>query len=462
MKRNRYTFGIGTIGRDMMYTLLSMYLIYYLSTVANIAASDLRWVITIIVGLRVFDALNDPLIGLIIDNTNSRFGRHKPWILFGAITCGLLTVLLFWSSGLTGTAFVIFFALNYSLWGITYSLNDVSYWSLLPTLTQDLKERVNIGAKARIFALIGVFFVVAGIVPITNAFSQLTGSEQQGFFWFAVLIIAIMWLGQLVTVFGVKLPKDATSQKARTSLKDTFKVIFKNDQLLYVSMALGLFMIGYMTTTSFGLFYFQYVFGNTDMFSIFAIILGVSQVGALLIFPFATKYLKRKQIYLIATILVVAGYVLFFFSPTHTMVFVGISGVLIFIGQAAIQLLMLLFLADTVDYGHLKLGKRNDSITFSLQPMINKSGSAVASGIVGATVLMVGIQDAPDGYLLSGGNLMLFKIAMLVIPLVCIIIGYLIYHFKFNIDEVAYEAIITDLNKLKNAQMGGLESDESL
>ena len=446
MKRNRFTFGIGTIGRDMMYSMLSMYLIYFLTTVANISATELRWVIIFIVGLRIFDAINDPIIGLIIDNTNTRFGRHKPWILFAMLTSGILMILLFVDTGFTGATFIILFALNYGLWGVNYSLNDVAYWSMLPMLSQDLKERENIGAKARIFALVGAFFVVAGIVPITNALTEISGSQQRGFFWFAVLIVTIMWLGQLVTLIGVKLPTTMYEQRERTTLKGTFRAVFKNDQLLYVAAAMALFMIGYTTTVSFGLFYFEFVFGNTDMFSIFAIILGISQIGALLVFPFVTKFLKRKQVYMIATALVAIGYVIFFFAPATTMLFIGAAGVLIFIGQAAIQLLMLLFLADTVDYGHLKLGKRNDSITFSLQPMIYKSGTAIASAIVGTTVILVGIQDAPTGYLLTGQNLTIFKIAMLVIPLICILLGYLIYHFKFKINEATYEKIIADLN----------------
>lgn len=446
MKRNRFTFGIGTIGRDMMYSMLSMYLIYFLTTVANISATELRWVIIFIVGLRIFDAINDPIIGLIIDNTNTRFGRHKPWILFAMLTSGILMILLFVDTGFTGATFIILFALNYGLWGVNYSLNDVAYWSMLPMLSQDLKERENIGAKARIFALVGAFFVVAGIVPITNALTEISGSQQRGFFWFAVLIVTIMWLGQLVTLIGVKLPTTMYEQRERTTLKGTFRAVFKNDQLLYVAAAMALFMIGYTTTVSFGLFYFEFVFGNTDMFSIFAIILGISQIGALLVFPFVTKFLKRKQVYMIATALVAIGYVIFFFAPATTMLFIGAAGVLIFIGQAAIQLLMLLFLADTVDYGHLKLGKRNDSITFSLQPMIYKSGTAIASAIVGTTVILVGIQDAPAGYLLTGQNLTIFKVAMLVIPLICILLGYLIYHFKFKINEATYEKIIADLN----------------
>lgn len=444
-KRNRYTFGIGTIGRDALYTLVSMFLIYYFTSVAHVSTNELWWIVAIVTGWRIVDAVSDPLMGVIVDNTRSRWGKHKLWIAIGALTSGLFTILFFADFGLSGTTAILFFAIVYVLWSATYSLNDIAFWSYVPALTQDLKERENIGAKARIFALIGTFFVVAGITPITEALGAAVGSLQKGYLWFAVGVVALMWAGQLVTLFGVKEPRGLDDAGERTTIRDFFRAIFHNDQLLYVTVAMGLFMIGYTTTTSFGIFYFQYVYGDTNMYSVFAVILGLSQIASLVAFPYVAKFLKRKTIYLIATVLVVVGYGLFFIAPIGTMIFVGVAGVLIFVGQAGIQLLMLLFLADTVDYGHWKLGKRNDSVTFSLQPFIYKVAGAAATGITGAVAAITGLNHAPSGFLLTGGDLLLFKSAMFILPLVCIVAGYLIYHFAFHIDEEEYGKIHADL-----------------
>jgi len=394
----------------------------------------------------VLDAINDPLIGMVVDNTRTRWGKHKPWIAIGALLSGIMTILLFRAPQATGNGLVLYFVVIFFFWAITYSFNDIAYWSYVPALSHDQKERERIGARARIFALIGLFFVVAGNVPIIAAFQNFAGSEQRAYFYFACLVVIILWLGQLVTLFGVKEPPDIAENPERTTFRDFVQAIFRNDQLLYIAVAMALFSIGYTTTTSFGLFYFQYVFGNEGMYPIFAAVLGVSQIASLLLFPLASKRWPRKSIYLAATVLVVVGYLIFFFAPTTTMLFIGIAGVLIFLGQAAIQLLMLLCLADTVDYGHWKLGKRNDSVTFSLQPFINKTGGAAATGIVGATAILTGLNHATVGeYLLTGRNLTIFKTAMLVIPLLCILVGYLIYHRKFTIDESSYARIHQDL-----------------
>jgi len=102
---------------------------------------------------------------VIVDNTKTKYGKFKPWIAFGAFVSGIITILLFTDFGLTGTAFIVVFGILYLLWGITYTTNDIPYWSMLPALSMDQKEREKIGSFAKICANVGLFTVVAGIVP---------------------------------------------------------------------------------------------------------------------------------------------------------------------------------------------------------------------------------------------------------------------------------------------------------
>ncbi len=452
-KRNLYTFGLGTIGRDMLYSLISMYLIYYLSDIVNLSDSVLWWITAIIMGARIFDALNDPIMGVIVDNTRSRFGKFKPWITIGAFASGLFTILLFTDFKLSGTAYILIFAFLYVMWGISFTANDISYWSMLPSLSTDQKEREKIGAFARICANIGLFIVVAGIVPLTTAIGEATGSMKSAYFIFTIIVVAIMWIGQSITVFGVK-EKNLFKVQEKTTLKGMVRAIFKNDQLLYTAIAMALFMIGYVTTTGFGLYYFKYAFGDEGMYSIFAVILGVAQITALAVFPLFSKRFNRKKLYTGATIFVFAGYGVFFFSPMN-MIFIGLAGLLLFLGQAFIQLLMLMFLADTVEYGQWKLGRRNESVTFALQPFINKMGGAVASGIVGATVILSGINEAETASDVTAGGLLTLKMAMFILPLIFILAGYIIYRAKYKIDRKMFEQILVDLEERGDIKVDG-------
>ena len=446
---NRWTFGLGTVGRDMVYNMISMYLMFYLTDVLQLSDDVLWWVTGIIMAARVFDAFNDPFMGVIVDNTHTKYGKFKPWICIGAVLVSILTVLLFSNFGLSGSAFIIVFGIIYVLWGIAYTMNDISYWSMLPTLSQDQREREEIGSVSRICASIGLFAVVTLIVPVTEAIGGAVGSLQKGYFILSIILVVIMLAFLCFTVFGVKEPMIGNKKEEHTSVKELVRIIFKNDQLLVTALAMALFMIGYSTTTSFGLYYFKYVYGDEGMYSIFALILGVSQIFALSIFPVLGKRYPRKKLYAFSTALVVTGYLIFFFAPTNTMLFIGIAGLILFIGQAFIQVMTLMFLTDSVEYGEWKFGKRNDSVTFSLQPFINKMGGAIASGVVGAIVIVSGMSQAQSAADMTASGIFILKMAMMVFPLICIVIGFLVYRSKYILDEEMYGKIVRELGERK-------------
>lgn len=439
-KRNRLAFGLGTIGRDMLFTLISMYLMVYLTEILDLPDSVMWWMTGILTVLRIFDAVNDPFMGYIVDNTHSRFGKFKPWIVIGGLIGGILTVLLFTDLGLSGTSLILSFGTIYLLWDLIYGTNDIAYWSMLPSLAIDQKEREKTGAFARICANIGMYAIVVGILPVTNAL----GGDKKAWFILAVSVVTITWLFLLFTLIGVKEDRSLYKEEGHTTLKDILSVLFRNDQLMYTAVSMGLFMIGYVTTTTFGVYFFKYAFRDEGMYPVFAGILGVSQLAALSVFHLFSRRFTRKQLYGAATVMVAAGYVIFFFSPMN-MLFIGISGVLIFVAEAFIQLLMLMFMSDTVEYGQWKLGRRNESITFSVQPFINKIGGAIANGIVGATLILSGINSAARPEDVTPEGLLIMKFSMLILPLFFIAAGYLVYRLKYKIDKEMFDNIVNDL-----------------
>jgi len=442
--RNRFCFGLGTVGRDMFFALVNMYIIVFITVGLGVDDTTLAIMTTMIFILRLIDAFSDPLMGLIVDNTRTRWGKFKPWILIGAVVAAIMMVLQFADLGLTGITFIVVFGAVFFIWDVAFGLNDVAYWSMMPSLSTDQRVREKIGSFARICASIGLFAVVVGVQPITEALGDAFGSLAFGWFLFAVIITVIMLAFQSITLIGVKEPKGVFQKQKSTSILEMFRVILKNDQLLWVAISLSLFMVGYMTTTIFGVHFFRYAYGNPDVYAIFAAVLGVSQLSAFVAFPFVSKYIKRRRLYTYATLSVVIGYILFFFSPMN-MLFIGTAGVLIFVGQAFIQVLMLMFLSDSIEYGQWKLGKRNESITFSLQPFINKIGGAIANGVLGFTLIISGINAAETAADVTPEGITTMKVVMLLLPLLAILIGYIINMLKFKIDEEKFAEIVTDL-----------------
>ena len=445
-KRNKFCFGLGTVGRDMFYTTVSMYIMVYITEVMIVPDATLMIMTTLLLILRVFDAVNDPIMGLLVDNTRTSFGKFKPGILIGAVVGAAAMIMMFLDLGLSGAAYAVVFAVCYLFWDVFFGLNDIAYWSMMPALSTDQKQREKIGSFARICANIGLFAVVVGIIPVTNALGDATGSLKTGWFYFALIVAALMLGFQSITLIGVKERKGFFKEEESTSLREMFRVLFKNDQLMWIAISMSLFMIGYITTTSFGVHFFKYAYRDENMYAIFAAVLGVSQLTALMVFTQFSKRFTRRKLYTAAIGLVVAGYVLFFFAPMN-MLYIGVAGVLIFVGQAFIQMLMLMFLADSIEYGQWKLGKRNESVTFSVHPFINKIGGAIASGVLGLTLIVSGINSAQTPDDVPAGGIMALKTSMLLIPLATIVLGYVVYMTKFKIDEKRYAEILADLRE---------------
>ena len=465
MKLNKICFGLGTVGRDALYSLVSMYLLVHLTDVVTFTNSGLAAVGILLTCFGVFDAVIDPFVGAIVDNTKTKWGKFKPWILIGMIGTGILTVLMFHNFKMSETNHIIFLGVTYFLFSIFFSLNDIAYWSLMPAISKDQTVREGVGAFARICANVGMFAMVLIYLNVPSVFSFLGDNSRDIYFYFAIIVAVIMWIFQTITLIGVKEDRSQLEKTERTGLKDLWRALVGNDQLMVTAVSMVLFMIGYCTTTGFGTYYFKYAYKNEDMYMIFAAVLAVAQLTALSVFPLFRKKFTRKQLYTGSMIAVTVSYIIFFLS-FEWLPLIVIAGLGLFFAQAFIQLLMLLFLADAVEYGEWKLGKRNEAASFAVQPFINQAGGAVSKGIVSYTLIISGLnmvandlkpfkKDSPEFAeiinAIPGSSIWIMKLSMMILPLICILIGFFLYQKKFKIDEKFYAQIVSDL-EARNAK----------
>lgn len=443
--KNRYGYGLGTLGRDFSYTLVSMYLMFYLSDVLEVSAWVLGAVTVVLVIARVFDAVNDPFMGLIVDNTRSKYGKFKPWIILGMIFSCLFLVLMFTDFGLGDVAFIAVFTVVYLAWEISYTMNDLGYWSMLPALSQDQTERERIGAFARICATVGVFAMVIAIVPLSQALETVTGDIKSAYTLIATIAAVLMLIFQTIMVLMVKEDRAVATVEESTKLKDMLSIIFRNDQLLVVAASLLLFMSGFSITTGLGLHYFKYVYGDENMYTVFGAVLAVAQIAALAVYPLLSRAMSRRSLFTAAIISVTAGYIVFAFTEPGVLWMIVLAGFLVFSAQATIQLLMLMFIADTVEYGQWKFGRRNDSITLSLQPFVYKMGSAVSNGVIGWAIIASGLQEAEGAADMTDEGTALIKGAMFIVPLVLTVVSFVVWRMGYRIDAKRYQELIEDL-----------------
>ena len=199
IKRNKFCFALGTIGRDALYSLVSMFLLEYLTGVVRFTEDNALLIGGVLTAFGIFDAIIDPFVGAIVDNTKTKWGKYKPWILVGMIGTGLLTVAMFHNIELAEITHIILLCVSYLLFSIFFSLNDIAYWSLMPALSKNQKERESIGSLARICASIGMFAMVVCYDMIPSFFAGMNLDERTPYFITAIIVALIMWAFQSIT-----------------------------------------------------------------------------------------------------------------------------------------------------------------------------------------------------------------------------------------------------------------------
>jgi len=443
-RRNQWTFGIGTLGRDAIYTLVSFYQVVFLTEVLDLPDATMWWVSAVLLGVRIADAFLDPVVGAFVDSTRTRWGQFKPWMLVGGVASAVMTVLLFTDTGLRGGQLVGVYGLFMLLWGITWSAHDISYWGMLPALSVNPVERERMAAVAKTFASVGQFAAVAGVPVAASAVAGVDGGDAASWRFVAIVIAVVMVALMAVTIALVRERKDIDLEGERTGIRELLRALFRNDQLLWAAAAYLLFMLGYGTTGSFGFYYFKYVYGDEAVFPVFALFVGLGQIAGLATFPFVRRRWSRGQIYTWSTLAILVTYVVFYFAPLNLVVLGALAFTLFFLASF-IVLLMLVFQADTIEYGQWKLGRRNNAVPFALQPFINKTSAAMNTWIVSATIILAGINDADTAADVTDRGVTMVKISMLLIPAVLVALGYLVWRAKFRIDEALHAQIVREL-----------------
>ncbi len=444
VRRNRWLFGIGTVGRDMVYTLVAFWLIYYLTEVLTLSNTTLGWITLLLLGIRVVDAVLDPIVGGLVDSTQSRWGQFKPWLFWGGLVSGVFSVLLFTDTGMTGVQFVVVFCFVNLLWGIAWATHDIAYWGMLPALSLNPKDRESMASVAKVFTTIGLFVVAAGALPLTGALVESGMTEVQAWMWLAVGCSVLMVLGMLVTIFGVREREDIRLTGERVTVREMWRAVFRNDQLVWAAAAYLLFMFGNGLTGAFGPYFFKYVYGDEKVFDTFVIFVGLGQLAGYAVFPLLTRRMSRGRLFTVAAVLMIVGYIAFLFAPMNLMI-LGACAILLFFLASNIMLLMLVFQADTIEYGQWTLGQRNGAVTFALQPFINKVSGALNTAVVGLVAILSGINEAATPADVSDGGRMMVKVAMLVLPACFVAASWLVWRRKFIIDEAYHTKIVEEL-----------------
>lgn len=456
----RIAYACGTFGHDVFYAMLATYfMIFVTSNLFNSGnASHDQYMIgivtTIILVLRIAELFVDPFIGNIIDKTKTRWGRFKPWVIVGAFVAAITLAFLFTDFGglaLTNpTLYLILFAIVYFIMDIFYSAKDVAIWSMIPALSFDSHEREITATVARIGSVFGANLVTVIVMPVVLYFSvnQNGGAgDPTGWFAFACIGGGIATLGAIILGIGTKEQDSALREnKTDTSAKDVFKVLTQNDQLLWTAIAYLVYGIGINIVNNFNLYYFIYVIGDATKFSGLGVINTVIGLLAVAAFPVLTTKFSRRKLFFASIAIMTVALVIYAMSGTN--VYLALFGAGLFaLPQPLVFLVVLMTITDSVEYGQLKLGHRDEAVCLCVRPLVDKFAGAVSSGIIGLVAIWVGMTGGASAADITQENLFHFQLVMFAAPIVLMIIASFIYRAKVTLTEAEHARIVAKLEE---------------
>ena len=369
-------YGIGAIGLDLSYGMFYSYLSYYLSSVLGLEEGFLLLITPL---ARIWDGINDPMMGTVVDNTRTKFGKYRPWILIGALCNAVVLFLLFTSFGMSGLPLYIYIGIMYVAWGMTNTMADIPYWSMVPSFTSEEKERNLVATVARSFSGIGqgiISILTPIICPLlSSGITDAKGYSASGFSrWAGICGVALVFFA-LVCVLITKEKNVVYGEKKKFSLKQIFDVIKSNDQLVVFIIFAMLSNAGWYLTSSTAVYYFTDTLGDPTLQSLFQTIGTVGSVLGLLVVPVLTKWFSKRQKYTISLVTAIVGYGLMLITGPIlklNVIVMDVCYILASVGVSSMFVSQTIFLADIVDYGEYKNGERNESITFSMKGFLQK------------------------------------------------------------------------------------------
>ena len=499
--RNLFMYALGTLGRDFLYNLFNGYLLSFCVFTKNLNTAQFTAITFIIIAARIFDALNDPIMGGIVENTRTKWGKYKPWQLIGAISTSAVIVTLF-TVPAQGWAFIGLLGAMYFLFSITFTMNDISYWGMMPTLTNNPHDRDKLMTVTSIS--VGIGGGLAGLVIPTFAMGEnpVGGNSSVAFGIMAVIAVVMMCGFQMFTIFGVKekpLPKNLMKTPPM-KIKDMFKVLFKNDQIMWSALVMLLFNVG-TNVVGGGLgmmyIYFDNAYNGT-LWTVFGLGYAVVSTVFTLFYPALAKKYSRDKLLYSCGLAIIIGYALMMIlglTVPKIVLFevlemkITLRFILTFLAYTVagwgggFYMIMVINMANTVEYNEYKTGKRDEGLIFALRPFTAKMGSALMQGLVSLVYIVAGVlkytnqfadidkglitdmtkQDVVNALQASASgqkSTMILLVCTCAIPMVFMAIALIVYKKKFFLNETTVNEMILAVEARKAEEMSEEEQSE--
>ena len=454
-KFTRWFYPISGIFRDACYALVGSFLLQYaitsgvLSNNPDLFATQYGVITIAMMVALVWDGINDPIMGFIVEKVHFKLGKFKPWILIGAVGNTLAVILLFLvRPGGNGWAFVALMIAFYVLWDTFFTMNDIGYWAMLPSLSSDEKERATLTSRVTICAAIGGFLMTGAATLLPTMFGASSGKGAATVYGIMAIVVSLLFLASQTAVFFFcqEKARDVKQEEAseKSSLADLFKIVGKDPQVRWVVISIFLYYLASgVLTGGIGMnyYYLSVGYGSASgglVVTLIAVFYVLSQISSQALYPVIAKKISKQKILTIATIITIVGAVGFFFTcfplfgdkslsvmlsgdaPAYgkDMITEGMpwafSGLMFFnylfpfvffFGAGLVYMVLLVMFQDSIDYHEYTFGERKESVISAWRPLDVKLGSALLRGFQYLIFLSAGVMGVVNGISSAEGSL---------------------------------------------------------
>lgn len=602
----KFAYGLGAVGKDMVYMLSASYILYYYQDIMGVSA----WVMGVILMIaRVFDAFNDPLMGVLVAKTKTRWGKFRPWLFIGTLTNAVVLFVMFAAPPtLDGKGLAAYAACFYILWGVTYTMMDIPYWSMVPAFTEGGKERESMSALGRTCAGVGSALVTVVTVMavsilgnlavgksennITNKLNNVTtyvvemdetgaatgnvktiaaaeatlvamtadktefenpaaytqentegeihlGDSEQGVFdksncsydfaidsadkeavlsiylnqeqyasisedvsvkaeisstkeverigfkYFSLIVAVIFFAFIFVTCAVIKEKSNVEVQNV--SVKEMFKALLQNDQAM--AMVITIVMVNSATyiTSNLLIYFFKYDLGGANWqgnYTLFTTFGGGMQIIAMMaFFPLLRKFFSTMKMFYVCIFTAIGGYIILLgmaLGGVNSVYPFFVPGFFIFATVGILNVLVTIYLANTVDYGELKNNRRDESVIFSMQTFVVKLASGIAALVASLCLQIFNISESESTYeaiegsytaglgekislimqngstAVSNNSVIGLRCVMTILPIIVLVIAFFVYKAKYILSDEKLAEITKQLAAKREADKTNL------
>jgi len=453
--KEKLGFSAGEYSSSIVWQTLMFFLPAFYSDTFGLELSDIATMFLIV---RFFDAFNDPIMGIIADRTNTRWGKFRPYLLWFAVPYGVIAMLMFNTPDFDYSGKLAYAYITYSLMMVVYTIIMIPYNSWVGVISPNSAERTSVSSYKFVFAYLAGLSVQSLIQPmvvhfgkVTNEFGEVVQNDVVGYKQTMIILGTVSIFFFLVTFFTAK-ERVQPEVKAKSNIKQDFKDLKKNKDWIMIFITSMLLLIYVIIRSGDIMYYFEYYIGNKELATSFMVVGTIATLLGVLPTKWLSAKLGKRKLFIIVLIIIALSQVVFFFAGPEDIVLIFATQIIFSLASGPTMPLMWSMLADTADYSEWKTHRRATGLIFSATNMAIKSGVAIGGA---AIMLILAYYGYEANQVQSQESVFGIKMLMSFIPAIIAALCIIPLLF-YKLDEDKLVVIEADLKKRSKLKCGNI------